>query len=72
MDKVQISVWVDESLKDAVVRYCQSKGFGMDNFIEEALIDRLEEVGDIEDVRRIRSEATRPLAEVQSELDGRP
>ena len=44
----------------------------MDSFIEEALIDRLQEIVDIEDVKRVRHEATRPLVEVIRECDGRP
>lgn len=72
MGKVQISAWVDEALKHAVARHCRSRGIGMDSFIEEAVIDRLQEIDDIEDVKRVRHEATRPLAEVLRELDGRP
>ena len=72
MGKVQISAWVDEALMHAVTRHCRSRGIGMDPFIEEALVDRLQEIDDIEDVKRVRHEATRPLAEVLGELDGRP
>lgn len=72
MGKVQISVWVDEALKHAIARHCRSRGIGMDLFVEKTLIDRLQEIDDIEDVKRIRHEATRPLTEVLRELDGRP
>ena len=40
----------------------------MNHFIQEALLDRLEELEDIEDLKRIRHESTRPLAELLSEL----
>ena len=69
MAKVQISARVDVALKQALERYCKSRGIVMNHFIQEALIDRLEELEDIEDLRRIRHEATRPLAEVLEELE---
>ena len=69
MSKVQISARVDVALKQALERYCKSRGIVMNHFIQEAIIDRLEELEDIEDLKRIRHEATRPLAEVLGELE---
>ena len=69
MSKVQISARVDVALKQALERYCKSRGIVMSHFIQEAIIDRLEELEDIEDLKRIRHEATRPLAEVLGELE---
>ncbi len=69
MGKVQISARVDEVLKNALERYCKSRGIVMNHFIQEALIDRLEELEDIEDLKQIRHEPTRPLAEVLRELE---
>lgn len=40
----------------------------MNRFIEEALIDKLEELEDIEDLKKIRCEATRPLGEILKDL----
>ncbi len=40
----------------------------MNHFIQEAILDRLEELEDIEDLKAIRHEPTRPLAEVLAEL----
>ena len=68
MGKVQISARVDAAVKRALERHCKSRGIIMNHFIQEALIDRLEELEDIEDLKRIRHEATRPLAEVLEEL----
>ena len=68
MAKVQISARVDEVLKNAVERYCKSRGIAMNHFIQEALIDRLEELEDVEDLKRLRHEPTRPLHEVLEEL----
>jgi hypothetical protein len=41
----------------------------MNHFIHEAILDRLEEYEDIEDVKALRHEPTRPLAEVLAELE---
>ena len=68
MRVVQISARVDEALKKAIEEYCRSRGIVMNHFIQEALLDRLEELEDIEDLKRIRHEPTRPLSEVLAEL----
>ena len=41
----------------------------MNHFIQEALLDKLEELEDIEDLKKIRHEPTCPLADVLAELD---
>lgn len=69
MATVQINARVDPALKKAIDEYCRSRGIVLNHFVQEALIDRLEELEDVEDLRRIRHEPTRPLAEVLAELD---
>ena len=68
METVQISARVDPALKTAIERYCRSRGLVMNHFIQEALLDRLEELEDIEDLKKLRHEPTRPLAHVLGEL----
>ena len=68
METVQISARVDEALKKAIEDYCRSRGIVMNHFIQEALLDRLEELEDAEDLKKIRHESTRPLSEVLAEL----
>ena len=68
MAKVQINVRVDAAVKDAVDGYCRPRGVAMNHFVQEALLDRLEELEDIEDLKKIRHEPTRPLADVLREL----
>ena len=68
MGKVQISARIDSSLKNALEQYCKSRGVIMNHFIQEALLDRLEELEDIEDLKPDPHESTRPLAEVLEEL----
>ena len=68
MATVQISARVDHALKAAVERYCKSHGIVINHFIQEALFDRLEELEDVEHLKQIRHEPTRPLADVIKEL----
>ncbi len=68
MATVQISARIDAALKKALHHYCTTHGVVMNHFIQEALLDRLEELEDIEDLKRIRHEPTRLLAEVLADL----
>ena len=74
MATVQISARIDTALKEAIDGYCRVHGVVMNHFIQEALLDRLEELEDIEDLKRIRHEPTRPLSDVlrKLKLDGKP
>jgi serine/threonine protein kinase HipA of HipAB toxin-antitoxin module len=65
---VQISARIDVRLKKALDEVCRSRGIVMNHFIQEALLDRLEELEDVEDLKAIRHEPTRPLSEVLAEL----
>ena len=68
MTTVQISARIDARLKKALDDLCRSRGIVMNHFIQEALLDRLEELEDVEDLKAIRHEPTRPLAEVLADL----
>lgn len=68
VDTVQISARIDRRLKEALDDYCRRQGVVMNHFIQEAIIDRLEELQDVEDLRAIRHEPTRPLRDVLAEL----
>ncbi|MCY3814524.1 MAG: DUF6290 family protein [Gammaproteobacteria bacterium] len=68
MATVQISAFVDQNLLAAVERYCKSHDMVINQFVQEALFDRLEELEDVEHLDQIRHEPTRPLDEVRKEL----
>ncbi len=67
MSTVQVSARIDPRLKKTLDEFCRTRGIVMNHFIQEAIIDRLEEFEDIEDLKAIRHEPTRPLAEVLAE-----
>jgi hypothetical protein len=68
MASVQINARIDASLKKAVEEYCRSRGIVINHFIQEALLDRLEELEDVEDLKTLRHEPTRPLSDVLRDL----
>ena len=68
MSTIQVSARIDAAIKKALDDYCRRHGVVRNHFIQEALIDRLEELEDVEDLKRIRHEPTRPLDEVLAEL----
>jgi len=73
MSQVQLATRIDAQVKKAIEELCESRGLKMNRLIEEALIDKLEELEDAEDLKRIRFEPTRPLADLLKDLklDGR-
>ena len=66
--QAQIAARIDARIKEAVEEYCRDRGLKMNRFIEMALVDRLEELSDVEDVKRLRTEPTRPLKDVLRDL----
>lgn len=68
MSQTQLATRVDERVKRAVEAVCEARGLKMNRFIEEALIDKLEELEDIEDLKSIRCESTRPLNDLIKDL----
>lgn len=69
MKQTQLATRLDERVKLAVEEVCKARGLKMNRFIEDALIDKLEELEDIEDLKRIRCESTRPLKEILRDLN---
>lgn len=68
MASVQLATTINGKVKRAVEQVCKSRGVKMNRFIEEALLDKLEELEDVEDIAALRRETTRPLAEILHEL----
>ena len=68
MEQVQLATRVDARVKRAVEVYCETRGLKMNRFIEEALLDKLEELEDVEDLKTLLCEPTRPLPEILTDL----
>ena len=68
MPVTQIAVRVDGRLKRAVDEACHVRGVNLTRFVQDALLDKLEELADAEDLPRLRREPTRPLRDLIREL----
>jgi hypothetical protein len=68
MASVQLATVVSAKVKKAVEEICKSRGLKMNRFIEEALLDKLEELEDIEDIAVLREESSRPLSAILKDL----
>lgn len=68
MKQAQIAARIDARVKKAVDGLCKARGLKMNRFIEDALLDKLEELEDVEDIKRMRFEPTRPFADIVRDL----
>jgi antitoxin component of RelBE/YafQ-DinJ toxin-antitoxin module len=68
MKTKQLATKIDSSVKEALEAVCEERGIKMNRFIEDAILDKLEEMEDVEDLKIIRRENYRPFAEVLKEL----
>jgi hypothetical protein len=68
MAQSQLAARIDSRVKKAVSAICKERGLKISRFVEDALLDKIEEIEDIEDIKKIRKEPTRPLADVIRDL----
>jgi uncharacterized protein (DUF1778 family) len=68
MSSSQIAVRVDGRLKQAVDEACRVRGVKLTRFVQEALLDKLEEIADAADIPRLRREPSRPLRQLIRDL----
>jgi hypothetical protein len=68
MPIAQIAVRVDARLKRAVDEACRARGVKLNRFVQEALLDKLEEIADADDLPRLRREPSRPLRDLIRDL----
>ncbi len=64
----QLATKIDERVKNALDRFCKAKGYKLNHFIENAILDKLEEYEDISDLRKLRAESFRSFNEVVLKL----
>jgi hypothetical protein len=64
----QLATKIDEKIKDALDAYCEQHGLKINRFLEDAILDKLEESEDISELRELRRDSFRPFAEFLKEL----
>ena len=69
MAKVQLATQIKEEVKGALEAVCAGKGIKIGHFVEEAILDKIEELEDVEDLKKLRAEKTRPLSVVLKDLE---
>ena len=69
--QVQIAARIDVRVRKAVSAYCKARGLKMSRFLEDALLDKLEEISDAEEISALRREPSRPFEEFVAELRAR-
>ena len=68
MGAKQLATKIDEDIKDALDAFCEEKGLKINRFLEDAILDKLEEYEDISDLKKLRNETFRPLDQILKEL----
>jgi len=68
MGAKQLATKIDEKIKDALDSFCEERGLKINRFIEDAILDKIEEFEDISDLRKLRSETFRPFEDVLKDL----
>ena len=61
---------VSKKVKALADMWCKSQGLVLARFIEDAIVDKLEESHDILELEKLRREPTRPFTDVMKELKG--
>jgi hypothetical protein len=70
MEHAVLTARVSKKVKSLADKWCKTQGLVLARFIEDAIIDKLEESHDISEIETLRREPTRPFSEVMKELKG--
>lgn len=68
MGAKQLATKIDENIKDALDSFCEERGLKINKFLEDAILDKLEEYEDVADLRKLRKESFKPFDQVLKEL----
>lgn len=68
MGAKQLATKIDERVKDALDQFCEQRGLKIGRFVEDAILDKLEEYEDLLDLKRLRQESFRSLDEIIKDL----
>jgi uncharacterized protein YaaN involved in tellurite resistance len=64
----QLATKIDEKIKDALDSFCEERGLKINRFLEDAILDKLEEYEDVSDLKKLRQDSFKSLEEVLKEL----
>lgn len=64
----QLATKIDGNVKEALDRFCEERGLKIGRFVEDAILDKLEEHEDIADLKKLRNESFRSLDDVLKDL----
>lgn len=68
MGAKQLATKIDEDIKNALDSFCEDRGLKINRFLEDAILDKIEEYEDISDLRKLKREKTRSFDDVMNEL----
>jgi hypothetical protein len=68
MEQAILTARVNKRVKALVDKHCKARGLVLARFIEDAILDKLEESDDLREIEKLRREPTRPFSEVMREL----
>jgi hypothetical protein len=68
MGAKQLATKIDEDIKDALDAFCEERGLKINRFIEDAILDKIEEFEDVSDLKKLRSESFRSFDSVIKDL----
>jgi len=64
----QLATKIDENIKNALDAYCEKRGLIIARFLEDAILDKIEEDEDLSDLRKLRGESFKSMDAVIKEL----
>lgn len=68
MKQKQLATKLDAAVKDTLDAICNARGIKIGHFVQEAILDKIEELEDIEDLKKLRREEFISLSELTKEL----
>jgi hypothetical protein len=68
MAQVQLATKIDSKVKKILNAICLDRGLKINRFIEDAILDKFEELEDLEDIKALRKDSFRPLFDYLAEL----
>lgn len=68
MGAKQLATKIDERIKDALDSFCEERGLKIGRFVEDAILDKLEEFEDLSDLKKLRQESFKSFEDILRDL----